>query len=136
MPSLQLDLPVTLDPATKRALAHRVGVIYGETMQVARDLLTVSIHDLGEGGVWRCHQDGPPTPSALVMCDVRRGRPVETRAALAQALIDACVEMLDLDRLWIKVEFTQHAGDEMYHPHLDGFNVDWSGDERPVDVPT
>lgn len=134
MPSLQLDLPVMLDPATKQALAQRVGFIYGETMEVASDLLTVSIHDLGEGGVWRCHEDRPPTPSALIMCDVRRGRPVETRAALAQALIDACVEMLGLERLWIKVEFTQHAGDEMYHPHLGGFNVDWTGDERPAGV--
>ena len=30
---------------------------------------------------------------------------------------------LDPDR--IKVEFTQHSGDEMYHPHLGGFNADW-----------
>jgi hypothetical protein len=30
----------------------------------------------------------------------------------------------------VKVEFTQHSGDEMYHPHLGGFNDDWTGDER------
>ncbi|HVV08432.1 hypothetical protein [Amycolatopsis sp.] len=130
MPSIQIDLPITVDRAAKQALAQRVGVIYGETMQVAMDLLTVSVHDLGEGGVWRCHESGPPTPSALIMCDVREGRPVETRAELAQRLIDLCVEMFELDRLWLKVEFTQHAGDEMYHPHLKGFNTDWRGDER------
>lgn len=131
MPSIQIDLPLHADPATKRDLAQRVGAIYGETMKVASDLLTVSIHDLGEGGVWRCHESGRPTPSALIMCDVRSGRPAEVRASLAQALIDTCVELFDLERLWIKVEFTQHAGDEMYHPHLGGFNVDWTGDERP-----
>lgn len=134
MPSIQIDLPVKADPNLKQALAQRIGVIYGETMKVARDLLTVSVHDLGEGGVWRCHESGPPTPSALIMCDIRAGRPVETRAALAQALINVCAEMFDLDGLWIKVEFTQHAGDEMYHPHLNGFNVDWTGDERPADT--
>jgi hypothetical protein len=30
----------------------------------------------------------------------------------------------------MKVEFTQHTGNEMYHPHLNGFNKDWRGDER------
>lgn len=130
MPSIQIDLPLTVDPDAKRALARDVGIIYSTTMQVHADLLTVSIHDLGQGGVWRCHADGEPTPSALVLCDIRRGRPVETRAALARQLIDLLVTSFGLSRTWLKVEFTQHSGDEMYHPHLDGFNKDWDGDER------
>ena len=48
-------------------------------------------------------------------------------------VIDACADLLDLDTLWIKVEFTQHSGDEMYHPHLGGFNKDWTGSERQAD---
>jgi phenylpyruvate tautomerase PptA (4-oxalocrotonate tautomerase family) len=130
MPSIQIDLPLTIPADTKQALAQRIGEIYAETMQVSMDLLTVSVHDLGEGGVWRCQEAGPPTRSALIMCDIRRGRPVQTRAHLAQSLIDTCAGMFDLDPLWVKVEFTEHSGDEMYHPHLAGFNHDWAGDER------
>jgi len=130
MPSIQVDLPVTADEDTKQAFAHRIGLVYGEIMQVHRDLLTVSIHDLGGGGVWRCHESGPPTPSALIMCDIRKGRPTDVRAKLAQSLIDACVETFQLDALWVKVEFTQHDGDDMYHPHLGGFNTNWQGEER------
>jgi hypothetical protein len=130
MPSIQIDRPLVVAPDAKRDLARNVGNIYAATMQVNADLLTVSIHDLGDGGVWRCHDAGDPTPSALIMCDIRRGRPVETRASLAQQLIDLLVETFDLGRTWLKVEFTQHAGDEMYHPHLRGFNRDWDGDER------
>ncbi|TDD13313.1 tautomerase [Kribbella turkmenica] len=130
MPSIQVDLPVTADEATKQAFAERIGAVYAGIMQVHRDLLTVSIHDLGRGGVWRCHESGPPTPSALIMCDIRKGRPAEVRARLAQSLIDACVETFALDALWLKVEFTQHDGDDMYHPHLGGFNTDWTADER------
>jgi phenylpyruvate tautomerase PptA (4-oxalocrotonate tautomerase family) len=130
MPSIQIDLPLVVAPEVKRDLARNVGNIYATTMQVNADLLTVSIHDLGEGGVWRCHDEGDPTPSALIMCDIRSGRPVETRASLAQQLIDLLVETFALGRTWLKVEFTQHAGDEMYHPHLHGFNKDWDGDER------
>jgi phenylpyruvate tautomerase PptA (4-oxalocrotonate tautomerase family) len=130
MPSIQIDLPLTASLAQKQRLAHRIGLAYGEIMQVGMDLLTVSVHDVGEGGVWRCHQSGDPTPSGLIMCDIRRGRDAETRAELAQALIDVVIDEFELDALWLKVEFTQHAGDEMYHPHLGGFNVDWTGDER------
>lgn len=136
MPSIQIDLPLTASIAQRQRLAHRVGLAYGEIMQVGMDLLTVSVHALGDGGVWRCHETGEPTVSGLIMCDIRRGRDVSTRARLAQALIDVCVEEFDLDGLWLKVEFTQHAGDEMYHPHLGGFNVDWTGDERPDAVRT
>ncbi|TDD01113.1 tautomerase [Nonomuraea deserti] len=136
MPSIQIDLPLTASSATKQRLAQRFGEIYGEIMQVGKDLLTVSVHDVGEGGVWRCHENSPPTPSALIMCDIRSGRPVETRARLAQSLIDVCTEMFDLNALWVKVEFTQHSGDEMYHPHLAGFNTDWTGDERAEDSST
>ncbi|WP_327286768.1 tautomerase [Streptomyces sp. NBC_01198] len=130
MPSIQIDLPLDVPAPAKQELAGRVGKIYADLMKVNADLLTVSVHDLGQGGVWRCHEDGPPTPSALIMCDIRSGRPRETRAALAQSLIDACAGLLPLDTLWIKVEFTQHSGDEMYHPHLGGFNKDWTSDER------
>lgn len=130
MPSIQIDLPLAAPSPLKQELARRVGRIYADLMQVGADLLTVTIHDLGHGGVWRCHEDAEPTPSALIMCDIRRGRDPQARAALAQSLIDTCVELFRLDGLWIKVEFTQHAGDEMYHPHLGGFNKEWTGDER------
>ena len=33
-----------------------------------------------------------------------------------------------IDRL--NVEFTQHSGDEMYHPALGGYSPDWTPDER------
>ena len=128
MPSLQLDVPATYDSATKRLLAKRFGGVYAAVMQTRADLITVSIHDLGEGAVWRCGEDDPQ-PHALLMCDVRQGRPTETRAHLARQLIGVCQEVLGWDSHRIKVEFTQHPGDEMYHPHLHGFNHDWLGDE-------
>lgn len=130
MPSIQIDLPLNVTPDVKRELAQRIGACYATTMQINADLLTVSIHDLGRGGVWRCHDNSDPTPSALVMCDIRSGRTVETRAVLAQRIIDLLVDTFELSRTWLKVEFTQHSGDEMYHPHLKGFNNDWCGDER------
>jgi phenylpyruvate tautomerase PptA (4-oxalocrotonate tautomerase family) len=126
VPSLQLDVPETYDLATKRAVAKRLGEVYARVMQTPPETVTVVIRDLGAGAVWRCAY-GDPRPSALLMCDIRRGRPAEMRLELCRALIAACEEVAGLDPDRIKIEFTQHAGDEMYHPHLGGFNQEWEG---------
>jgi hypothetical protein len=115
VPSLQLDVAAAPDRETQRELAGTLTAIYAEVMDAPPEIVTVAIR---EAGVWR---DGEP--SALLMCDVRRGRDVETRAELARRLVAACEAVLGTG--YVKVEFTQHAGDEMWHPHLGGFNTDW-----------
>ena len=125
MPSLALDVPLVYDGATKRALARGLAATYAEIMEAPLPTVTVTIHDLGAGGVWRFGEDGDPEPGALLMCDVRRGRAVATRAALCRALVDVCAELGNVDPARLKIEFTQHAGDEMWHPQLGGFNRDW-----------
>lgn len=136
MPSLQLDVPDTYDLETKRTLAARLGAEYAAIMQAPLELITVVVRDRGEGSVWRCGDDGP-TPSALLMCDVRAGRPAEVRAELGRVMGQTCADVLGVDPSWVKVEFTQHSGDEMYHPRLGGFNTDWAPADttRPPDVP-
>ena len=124
MPSLQLDLPLHLDLDTKKSLARTIGSVYAEVMQVRPELITVSVHDLGPGGVWRC-SDAEPDPAAQIMCEVRAGRSAETRGLLARRLIDVCAAACGLDGRRFKVEFTQHSGDEMFHALLGGFNQDW-----------
>jgi phenylpyruvate tautomerase PptA (4-oxalocrotonate tautomerase family) len=59
------------------------------------------------------------------LCAVRRGRTPEQRAALAQALVEACVEALGLRSDRFVVEFTQHASDEMYRPGR-GWGTEWT----------
>ncbi|RZU31527.1 tautomerase family protein [Blastococcus saxobsidens] len=124
MPSLQIDLPLHLDLDTKRSLAGQLGSVYAEVMDVRPDFVTVSIHDLGPGGVWRCGA-GEPEPAGLVMCDVRAGRPAATRETLARRIVEVCARVCGLEERLLKVEFTQHSGDEMYHPQLGGFAPDW-----------
>ncbi|MCZ2861211.1 tautomerase [Blastococcus sp. VKM Ac-2987] len=125
MPSLQLDLPLRLDLDAKRSLARELGSVYAAVMDVRPDFVTVSIHDLGPGGVWRCGAEDPE-PAALVMCDVRAGRPAATRELLARRVVDACARACGLEERLVKVEFTQHTGDEMFHPQLGGFAPDWA----------
>lgn len=128
MPYLQLDVSKSYPRETKMALAERFGRIYSEHMQASVRRISVAVRELPDG-VWRCTETAP-YPSALLMCDIRRGRPAEQRAALAQALVEACIDVLELKLEQVNVEFTQHAGDEMYHPLLGGLSADWSEAER------
>jgi phenylpyruvate tautomerase PptA (4-oxalocrotonate tautomerase family) len=106
MPYPQLDTPYSYPAEVKQRLARRLGKIYSRTMNSDINRLTVAIRELGEGGIWRCGE-GDPRPAALLMCDIRRGRPAERRAELARRLVDACKEILGLGDDNLNVEFTQ-----------------------------
>src|SRR5437016_4435413 len=127
VPYLQLDVPNHYPVDVKRDLARHLGETYARIMQITPDLVTVAFRELSEGGVWSCSA-GEPEPAALLSCDIRRGRPPEQRAELAQALIDACVETLGLRSDRLAVEFTQHTSDEMYRPGR-GWGTEWTPTE-------
>jgi phenylpyruvate tautomerase PptA (4-oxalocrotonate tautomerase family) len=60
----------------------------------------------------------------VLMCDIRRGRPAEQRARLGAALTGVAAEALQVSPEAVEIEFTQHAGDEMYRHG--GLVADWS----------
>jgi phenylpyruvate tautomerase PptA (4-oxalocrotonate tautomerase family) len=114
MPYLQLDLPAAYPVDVKRRLASRIGVLYAEVMQTSASIVKVAFRELGEDNLYRCNDVGSPQPVAVIMCDIRRGRPPAQREQLATALVAACAEELDLPIESIEVEFTQHPGNEMF----------------------
>lgn len=131
MPYLQLDTTGHYSTSTKQTLAAGMSETYAAMMSVDIRRISVAIRELGEGGVWRIPEAGtPPVPVSVLMLDIRAGRPLELRLRVAQALCDVCVQALGLRHDRLNVEFTQHAGDEMYHPALGGFSPDWTPDER------
>jgi hypothetical protein len=87
MPYLQLDIPLKHTTEQKRRLASSTKM----TSNINR--LFVAIRELGDGGRWRCG-DGPsdPRPAAVLMCDIRKGRPAKLRGELAAMLVHACQE--------------------------------------------
>lgn len=128
MPYLHFDLPRRYSAATKRALAARLGALYAELMQTTPNIVKVGFRELGDENLFRCGApDGGVEPVVVGQCDIRRGRPVEQRAALAAAIVQACADALDLDASQIELEFTQHSGDEMYR--RGAYAGDWSAAE-------
>ncbi len=130
MPYLQLDVNGTYPLEHKRRLAARMCETYAAAMAVDIRRISVAIRECGDGTVWRM-VDGEPAPVAVLMCDIRRGRSAEQRMDVARRLIQDCVDVLGLREDRLNVEFTQHAGDEMFHPALGGFSPEWTQDETP-----
>jgi phenylpyruvate tautomerase PptA (4-oxalocrotonate tautomerase family) len=128
MPYLHFDLPAAYPAEVKRVLAARLGALYAEIMQTTPRIVKVSFRELGEDGLFRCGApDGGVEPVVVGQCDIRRGRPVEQRLALANAIVGACAEALGVPTSMIELEFTQHTGDEMFRHGA--FAQDWSAAE-------
>ena len=130
MPYLQLDVNDHYPAADKRRLAAAMSETYARMMSVDIRRISVAIRELGEGGLWRIPEaDAEPVPVSILMLDIRRGRPPDLRMAVAKALCAHCTGILGLREDRLNVEFTQHAGDEMYHPALGGYSPEWAADE-------
>lgn len=128
MPYLQLDVNSTYSVDDKKRLARQMSDRYADMMSVDIRRISVCIREVGEGGVWRV-VDGEPVPVSVLMCDIRRGRTPELRMEVAKQLCQICIDVLGLREDRLNVEFTQHSGDEMYHPTLGGYSPEWSADE-------
>jgi phenylpyruvate tautomerase PptA (4-oxalocrotonate tautomerase family) len=129
MPYLQLDVNGSHAIDAKRRLAQELSATYADMMKVDARRISIAIRELGDGGVWR-FVDGVAVPVAVLMCDIRRGRTPELRMELAKKLTGLCITHLGLPQDSVNVEFTQHTGDEMYHPTLGGYSPEWSADEQ------
>jgi len=126
MPYLQLDVNDHYSVEQKKLLAAKMSETYSRMMSVDIRRISVAIRELGAGGVWRIPEvGGEPVAVSLMMLDIRRGRPPELRMELAKALCAHCIEILGLREDRLNVEFTQHSGDEMYHPTLGGYSPEW-----------
>jgi phenylpyruvate tautomerase PptA (4-oxalocrotonate tautomerase family) len=128
MPYLQLDVNGRHAAADKKRLAKQLSETYARLMSVDIRRISIAIREVGEGGVWRM-VDGEPVEVSVLMCDIRRGRSAELRLEVAKALCRDCIDILGLREDRLNVEFTQHSGDEMYHPTLGGYSPEWSEGE-------
>jgi phenylpyruvate tautomerase PptA (4-oxalocrotonate tautomerase family) len=113
MPYLQLDLPLAVAPDQRAELAARLAAVYAEVMDTVPHVVTVAFRELGDNGVLRNTQDGV-VPAIVVGCDIRRGRPPDVRLGLGHRVAALLEDVLGWPRERVILEFTQHAGDEIY----------------------
>jgi len=127
MPYLHLDLPLAVAPADRADIAGRLARTYADVMETNPERVIVAFRELGENGVVRLRPDGALETVVMVNCDIRRGRPAEQRERLGDAVAAVLGEALGWPRERTLLEFTQHAGDEMWRST--GLGSDWTPDE-------
>src|SRR5258708_32931828 len=103
MPYLHLDLPGAYPVAVKRELATRLCGLYSDRRETQLWRPNVGIAELGKDNLYHLGPDGLE-PITMVMVEFRRGRTAEQRLALGQAIVDACVELLDVPLQTVFVE--------------------------------
>ena len=113
MPYLQVDLPAPASAVAKADFARELALLYAAAMETAAHIPAIAFRELGAGNLVRL-QDGELRAVAVIMCDIRRGRPPEQREKLARDIATAAAAAFDIDFLQVVVEFTQHSPDEMF----------------------
>jgi hypothetical protein len=121
MPYVHLDLPGTYATPVKRDLATRLCKLYAEVMQTQSWRPNVGIAELGEGNLFHLGPDGLE-PITMALVEYRQGRSLDDRLMLGRKIVDICVDVLNVPRRTVMVEFTEHSGDEIQR---DG---EWVGD--------
>jgi phenylpyruvate tautomerase PptA (4-oxalocrotonate tautomerase family) len=124
MPYLHLDLPLSVAPADRAEIAVGLAHAYARVMETNPERVTVAFRELGENGVVRIGPDGALETVVMVNCDVRRGRPPEQRERLGDAVAALLEVALGWPRRRTILEFTEHAGDEVWRST--GLGADWS----------
>ncbi len=125
MPFLHLDLPIVVPD--RAGLAGRLARLYAEVMETNPERVTVAFRELGEDGIVRMGPDGAMAPVLVVQCDIRRGRPAEQRKRLGDAVAALLEDELGWPPARTILEFTEHAGDEVWRSS--GLGSDWSPGE-------
>jgi phenylpyruvate tautomerase PptA (4-oxalocrotonate tautomerase family) len=124
MPYLHLDLPVAVAPVDRAEIAVGLAHAYARVMETNPERVTVAFRELGQNGVVRIGPEGVLETVVMVNCDVRRGRPPEQRERLGDAVAALLEGALGWPRRRTILEFTEHAGDEVWRST--GLGNDWS----------
>jgi phenylpyruvate tautomerase PptA (4-oxalocrotonate tautomerase family) len=113
VPYLQVDLPAPASAGAKERFARSLAELYASAMETSSHIPSIAFRELGANNLVRL-QDGELRAVLAIMCDIRRGRPPEQRAALARSIATLAADVFEIDVLQVVIEFTQHTPDEMF----------------------
>ena len=130
MPHLQIDINKSLSDANKISIASQFKTLFSNVMETSTDHIATSIRELGtynlDIGRVKNHELGV----ALVSADIREGRELEKRRALALGFIKILNEIADVPVNNIYVTFSEHKGED-FHLH-ECYLQNWNKGDDPL----
>ena len=130
MPHLQVEINKKISDDMKIEIASRFKNLFAEIMDTGTDHISTSIREFGtynlDIGRVKDHRLGV----ALVDADIREGRTIEQRRALALGFMQALHEVLQIPQEQMYVTFTEHKGED-YHLK-ERYLASWQEGEDPL----
>lgn len=130
MPHLQIDINKALTDEAKIAVVTRFKALFAEVMGTKTDHVATAIreHATHNLDVGRAESRGDGI--AHVNADIRRGRSIEQRRALALGFIEILHELASVPQENLYVTFSEHDGED-FHLH-EQYLRSWEPGEDPL----
>lgn len=130
MPHLQFEINRSLADVEKIAFAGQVRRLFALVMDTGTDHICVSIRELGTYDLSIGRVKDPQQGIAVVNADIREGRSMESRRALALGFMDMLHETWGIPREQMYVTLTEHKGEDFHL--LERYLASWQEGEDPL----
>lgn len=128
MPHLRLAINRSVPDATKTTLAEEVRRLFAEVMGSGTDHISITIRECGTHDLSIGRVTEPEKGVAIVDADIRKGRTLDQRRALALGFIALLEKNLGVPPEHVYVTFTEHKGEDFHMS--DRFLADWQEGEE------
>ena len=129
MPHLQIEINRSIADAAKIALAEQLRQLFAKIMGSGTGHISISIHECGTYDLSIGRVTEPAKGVAIVDADIRRGRTLDQRRALALGFIDLLQKNLNIPPEHVYVTLTEHKGEDFQMS--DRYRADWQeGEEK------
>jgi len=130
MPHLQFEINRKIPDSAKITFAEAVRQLFAKIMGTGTDHISITIRECGTHDLSIGRVTAPEQGVALVNADLRQGRTLEQRRALALGCIETLEQQLNIPRAHVYITLTGHPGEDF---HLsDRYLADWQEGEDPL----
>ena len=130
MPHLQFEINRSLADVEKQDFAARVRQLFSEVMDTGTDHISISIREFGTHNLSIGRVSDPAKGIALVNADIREGRTLAQRRALALGFMELLEQVWQISREHMYVTLTEHKGEDF---HLrERYLANWQEGEDPL----
>ncbi|MFH2122090.1 MAG: tautomerase [Pseudomonadota bacterium] len=130
MPHLQFEINQTLTDADKVTFARQVRKLFADIMDTGTDHISISIREFGTCNLSIGRVSEAEKGIALVNADIREGRTMEQRRALALGFMELLNTIFHIPEAHIYVTLTEHKGEDFHL--VEKYLASWQEGEDPL----
>ncbi|MDH3998794.1 MAG: 4-oxalocrotonate tautomerase family protein [Desulfuromonadales bacterium] len=130
MPHLQFEINRPLKDADKISFAESVRQLFARIMDTGADHISITLRELGLYNLSIGRAKEPEKGIAVVNADIREGRTIEQRRALALGFMDLLQATWEIPKEQMYVTFTEHKGEDFHL--LERYLAGWEEGEDPL----